>query len=429
MSSPAANTRSNRNVSMVTRRGVTSVATLLTFPLFSLAVDAQSNPPVVEQIASARTTAVSQTDSAQRTAPPPVAVATDSARKATPDSVAAKASAPKAPAAPAVDINFGSMTLGGLLQAWYTDGSGVSDNSFRLRRAELKLAGKINANVSWNVMIDGAKSLSVNSTYVVVDGKKVLADQSVSQSSRMLQDAFVILAPGKSGFKFNIGQFKIPFTNEGTSPTAKVPTVEQPMFISDRSRGSVANVRDLGAMITQSPIKSLDYSVGVFNGSGDTQNGIDQNDQKALIGRVAVRQLHNKLQLGLSGVMGGKPTADRARRDRAAGEIQYVDKKLTVRSEYVRAIDGGLQRTGYYLFGGYKVREKYEAVARIDSWDPNTRLESTAASARATEFLVGATSSLVGSNAKIQLNVTRRHYTQSLLPTVHMLLLNVQTAW
>ncbi|MEO7998095.1 MAG: porin [Gemmatimonadaceae bacterium] len=412
---------------MCTRRGVTSAATLLTFPLLSLMANAQTNPPVAEQVAIARVAPAPQIDSVQRTTNASVSV--DSVRKVSSDSVSAKPAEKKVPAAPAVDINFGSMTLGGLLQAWYTDGSGASDNSFRLRRAELKLAGKINTNVSWTVMIDGAKALSVNSTYVVVDGKKVLADQTVSQSSRMLQDAFVSLTPGKSGFKFNIGQFKIPFTNEGTSPTAKVSTVEQPMFISDRSRGAVANVRDLGAMITQSPLKSVDYSVGVFNGSGDTQNGVDQNDQKALVGRVAVRQLRNKLQLGISGVMGGKPAADRARRDRAAGDIQYTDKKLTVRSEYVRAIDGGLQRTGYYVFGGFKVHEKYEAVARFDSWDPNTRLESTAASARAQEFLVGATSMLAGSNAKIQLNVTRRQYTQSLLPTVHMLLLNVQTAW
>ncbi|HRY44778.1 MAG TPA: hypothetical protein P5164_12620, partial [Thermoanaerobaculia bacterium] len=70
-------------------------------------------------------------------------------------------------------IGDGELKLGGLLQGWYVlddsaTGSGSSQlgnstgvNTFRLRRAEIKLSGKVTPEWGFEVMIDPTKSPSV----------------------------------------------------------------------------------------------------------------------------------------------------------------------------------------------------------------------------------------------------------------------------
>lgn len=127
--------------------------------------------------------------------------------------------------------------------------------------------------------------------------------------------------------------------------------------------------------------------------------------------------------------MGGHPTHDRVRRDRAGGEVQFTNKVVTLRSEYVTALDGALHRAGYYAHAGYKIRPQYEALLRYDSWDPDVATERTSASAAAHEMLAGATYFIAGNNAKIQLNLSRRSFAHNLLPRASQLMVNMQTAW
>src|SRR3954447_11808454 len=54
--------------------------------------------------------------------------------------------------------------LGGLLQVWYAQGDGGFQNTFRIRRAELKLAGDVSARSRWAITIDPARALSTTST-------------------------------------------------------------------------------------------------------------------------------------------------------------------------------------------------------------------------------------------------------------------------
>lgn len=328
-----------------------------------------------------------------------------------------------------VDIGFGTLKFNGWIQAWYSDGTGVGDNTFRLRRAEMRIVGQVSPKVSWVFQFDAAKALSVNNSYTTAEGKRVLVDQSISQGSRMLQDAFVTIAPRPTLF-VDVGQFRIPLTYEGGALPWKIETVEQPMFVSDRGRGGgYANVRDVGVMVRGSATKRVDYFVGAFNSSGESQNAQDRNDQKAVIGRVLLRPRLAGLQLGASGVVGGAPTVDRPRRDRAAVEAQYAGKRVTLRSEFIRGVDADVHRAGYYVYSGYRVRPWLEAVARLDTWDPNVRDERTTVGASAREMLVGFNQYLVGNNAKVQVNLTRRSYAKELLPTLTMVLVNVQTAW
>jgi hypothetical protein len=361
-------------------------------------------------------------------AAPAAPTAPQAARSAATTPSTAASASPAAPVPP-VAVGFGSIKLTGGIQAWYINGSGAADNTFRLRRAELRLMGQINPRVSWLFDFDAAKALASNNTYAVINGQRVMADQSVNQSSRMLQDAHVTIAPRRT-LQVDIGQFKIPFTNEGSNSPWKIETVEQPMFISDKARGGGwSMLRDVGVMVRGTTLKRVDYFVGAFNGSGDSQNATDRDVQKAVIGRVVVRAFVPGLQFGASGVLGGAPTADRPRRDRAAAEVQFTTRTLTLRSEFISGTDANLRRAGYYLHTGYKVRPGFEAIARFDVWDPDVHAESTPAVATAREALVGFNHYLAGNYAKVQLNVVRRAYANNLLPTLTQLLVNVQAAW
>ena len=74
--------------------------------------------------------------------------------------VEVKPSEPKADSS-VLKIETGSAKLNLLLQTWYIDDSTATaaKNTFRARRAEIKMSGNLNADSRWFVMIDPAKSL------------------------------------------------------------------------------------------------------------------------------------------------------------------------------------------------------------------------------------------------------------------------------
>lgn len=47
---------------------------------------------------------------------------------------------------------------GGLIQVWYAQGDGGYQNTFRIRRAELKLSGDAGSRARWGITLDAARS-------------------------------------------------------------------------------------------------------------------------------------------------------------------------------------------------------------------------------------------------------------------------------
>ena len=110
-----------------------------------------------------------------------------------------------------VEVGIGKIKFNGLLQTWFLAGNGGLTDTFRIRRAELKFTGEISPHFKWTVMIDPAKSLSLNNAFTTVSGTTVLKDTSVNQASRILQDAFITLSYFKRA-NINAGQFKVPLS-------------------------------------------------------------------------------------------------------------------------------------------------------------------------------------------------------------------------
>ena len=347
---------------------------------------------------------------------------------------AAPAAPPAAPAPPppviTVDTGGAKLRLAGLVQGWYTaSDQGVAD-TFRLRRGEIKLGGEVNRRVRWDVVLDAAKALSVSNSYVTVNGQRVMSDTSVGQSGRMLQDAFMTLTRS-SAFSVAVGQQKLPLAMEGVQSSSRLETVERALFMSDKSRGGTyGDIRDFGVAAKGKVAKDqLEYTAGVFNGFGETQNDVDKDGQKPFIGRLVARPSAVKgLSLGSSY---GRTTSHAgllARRDRAGVDAAFARGRFLVASELMIGHDGVLERQGYYAHTTYRVFRDIDAVFRADTFDPDKTADTTAANVKERDWLGGMNWRIAGPSAVLQMNYLHKTFLD-VLPARHVFMANVQTAW
>ena len=274
-----------------------------------------------------------------------------------------------------------TIQIGGFLQIWYLDGHTITNahDTYRIRRADIKLSGVISPRVRWRISLDGAKLLNLTKVTTGTGDSSVVRDVAVDERSRILQEASinVTLMPA---LRFDVGQLILPLSLEGTVASSQIETIERTMFIAERARGGgLGDIRDIGAAARGSLAAGyLDYQVGLYNEMGESQNNTDQNDQKATIGRVVLHvPTVPELQFGASGGIEGGPLVAQ-RHERAGGEAQYRNRWLTVRSEIMGARDGTARRLGYYALGAARPTPDVELVARYDSWDPDLHNESGA---------------------------------------------------
>src|SRR5437762_5584259 len=182
-----------------------------------------------------------------------------------------------------------SVQIDGLLQVWYLDGHTITNahDTYRIRRADIKLSGVISPRVRWRISFDGAKLLNLTKTRSATGDTAALRDVAIDERSRILQEASinVTLVPA---LRVDLGQQILPLSLEGTISASQIETIERTMFIAERSRGGgLSDIRDIGAAARGSVAAGyLDYQIGLFNEIGDSQNNTDQNEQKATIGHV-----------------------------------------------------------------------------------------------------------------------------------------------
>ncbi len=403
-----------------------------------------STTSVVTPVAPSDTGSVtaSVTASVLESLDPPVASPVDTDRATPPASPApvpaapaAPAAAPKPPtaAAPAAvriaEVGFGTLKFDGLLQTWFGAGNTATASTFRIRRAEIKISGRISPVVAWTMMFDVSKPLSLSATTTNVSGTPVVSAASVNQSSRLMQDAILTL-DASPRFHIDAGQFRLPLGNVGSSSSAILETIERPMFQADRARGgALGDVRDIGFVVRGPATSFADYWLGAFNGGGETQNSTDANNQKSLVGRITFKTPVNGLRVGASGLYSGVDSAGPMRKDRYGLELAFIRGAYLARVEMAHGTDAATDRNGGFVLVGYRPIRPLQVVARFDSWDPDAKRDDTAASVRATDLMVGATWALAGENAKVQVNLSQRRFAGDLLARTNQLLVNLQASW
>jgi len=248
-----------------------------------------------------------------------------------------------------VETKVGKLSIGGLVQVWYQsvandrlglnrltevgeggetfegESSDTFDNdTFRIRRTELRLTMDVHENVSAYIMIDPARESNIQfyqlpTLYV---RNSPLSNSSFLQSGaglqagntivpQLLQDCYINFHDVVPYHDFTIGQFKPPSGEEAWRNSGQLEFVERAMVTG------LNNVRDIGAMVHGSFLEGrVQYWAGVFNGPFGTVlsnpelveggNRSDDNDEKDFAWRVQFRPVwnkdkwHGRLELGYS---------------------------------------------------------------------------------------------------------------------------------
>jgi len=310
-----------------------------------------------------------------------------------------------------VDAGFGRVKVGGLLQLWAGAGNGLFsggvDSSLRIRRAELKLSGNISPMAYWTVMVDPAKSLSINTT---TEGGNVTG-VSLSPAGNILQD-FVVgykLAPTLA---LELGQQKIPLSMDALTSSSKLLTIERSLMNSlPTNSGRIGDTRDIGAMVRYTS-NTVEGQAGVFHDAGSRQNQTDDNNAKEFMYHVQYRG-PGPLMLGVyQEISGGVNGRRKTPRKRLGLEAAFEKGRHYLQAEVARAEDNApaVRSEGGYAMYAYQFSPSWQAVVRGDFWNPNRDLPGDARNTEK-DLTLGLNYYLAGHNAKIQFNYTRKDIT------------------
>lgn len=131
-----------------------------------------------------------------------------------------------------------------------------------------------------NLLVRRAR-LGIDATFFKYLDFKAEGDFGEQGSSFALTDGYVELNYWPE-FRVRGGQFKVPFSFEELTSSRFIDFVERSVV------NNLVPARDVGGMVHGSLLGgTLDYSAGIFNGTG--QNNLEKNDSKDYAGRLLVR--------------------------------------------------------------------------------------------------------------------------------------------
>jgi len=279
--------------------------------------------------------------------------------------------------APPTSLRFGSegeLKFGLNLQAWYitddsplaipadtttnsTLGNYVGANTFRLRRAEIKLTGKVNSDWAFEVMLDPAKAIVSNTNAAAPN----------SNDAKILQDLFITYT-GIKGWDLTLGQKKIVITEEGVRSSSELDFPERSQIVR-----AISDRRETGFFVKGDVAEPVTILGSVTNGT--ISNSLDDsNDSINACGRVDLKFVKG-LNFGGSGCYSGGETASHLTRTRVGGHARFnggAAFPLIAEAEYYYAQDGQtaapgvLRRSGWYAQALYTLMDRFQLGGRYD---------------------------------------------------------------
>jgi hypothetical protein len=265
----------------------------------------------------------------------------------------------------------GELKFGMLLQAWYVGddsqpGTGTSylgnttgNNTFRLRRGELKLSGKINKSWGFELMVDPAKS----QTFTAGSDDKILQDLAI---------AYI----GLKGHEFGIGQKKIALTEEGLRSSSEIDFAERA-----RITRVIGDQRQAGLFYKGEFGEKFGAYASITNGTFSNVN--DDNDLLFTAARFDFKPVKGMV-LGVSGGT-GSAQVDHRTRDRLGAHFRWDGTEtlpLWLRFEYGTATDGqgagkaDIDRAGYYGSALCTFAKQFQVGVRYEEYDQNTEVDN-----------------------------------------------------
>jgi phosphate-selective porin len=270
------------------------------------------------------------------------------------------------------NLRWNSSATPGLSSGYYNLRGEFKENTFSVRRSEIKVSGSIVEGIEYEAMFD--PSISVSTT-----------------NPTLLQDVFMLWKAG-AGFEVKVGQFKNLQTYEGLMSSTEILFAERSqlgrMFGDKRDRGVALS---FGAGDPKG--FSTKLTAAIFNGMNDAASGKanDTNAQKdlALRAEFTYGKAH---KFGVYTLQGSTDAADKSgytiaalpapywptqadiydnkdKTTNAGGFYAYQDGTWTLTAEYMTGLLGRRFATlgvaspkresldqkfvGYYLTGGY----------------------------------------------------------------------------
>lgn len=269
---------------------------------------------------------------------------------------------------------FGATAGKPLAFAGYIQTRGIYDrlktDSFDIRRARLDLKGNISAYFDYRFQADFGGT-----------------------AGPFLLDAQFGYKPD-SLLKITIGQLKIPISQENLADDQRPEFINRSQVVEALTARSLDiignhNGRDIGAQIsgtllTADDFNVLEYTAGVFNGSGI--NRADKDDFKDAAGRIVFHPFLKELSLGASYYDGRNTvtyTAKALLRERLGAEIAYLKDGLSLKAEYLKGRDDvgksllsytPTDREGWYVSAAYAViPDLLQASIKYDKYDPDIK--------------------------------------------------------
>jgi hypothetical protein len=291
--------------------------------------------------------------------PPANTVPVDSPKKAPPAPPAQMLTFP-------VISSIGKITLSSYAQAryqYYFDEKTASN--FDVRNARLIFNGNPFTKVSYRLQVDFAPP------------------------TVRLMDAYGAYAFNPF-LKVSVGQQKVTLSYESLRTDYDIHSVSRSQVVealTARSRDVIAgspavnnNGRDIGVVVSgaipnpNTEKNWVEYSAGVFNGSGI--NKTDADKHKDISGRVVVFPIK---QLGIGGsVYQGKATygADLTKpkdRNRFGFDAAFTTNRLLLNAEFLQGKDSATTKNGYYAQAeGFILPKKLAVLVKYDVYDPNS---------------------------------------------------------
>ena len=280
-------------------------------------------------------------------------------------------------------------------------GAGAVGDTFRLRRGEVALVGRITPQVDYRAMFDIAKT--------------------GTGSGSVMQDLWVGYQLTKR-MRIEVGQQKIPLSEEGNRANGLLLTVERAIMNEvPTGVGREGVQRDTGALLRYQS-KFGNASLGIFNNVGVDQN-ITSTDRQKFATASAYLTAIRHVTLG---VWGGAEIGDfrpRNNRERAGATLIVQGGPHFFESEFGYAHDHGVAGTplqlnnyaaGGYALYAYTLSPKWQLVGRYDEWDPSIHGGTPLAGITVApgnhnlrEYTFGFNYYMRSHNAKIQLNYIR----------------------
>ena len=252
-------------------------------------------------------------------------------------------------------VQVSALELGGgttmkpsvLLQAWTLGNENDSsrNQAIRLRRAEIKVTGKIAGAPKYFLMIDPAK-------LIPAPGAPNIA------AKNMLQD-FGLSYAIVPELELTVGQFKAPTAAEGLDSSGDLPLPERSLV-----GRTIGDKREMGI---RAAYKTTTWNAATMLSSGRAVSATGEGMANDLHTRVEATPVEG-LGVGTFLTLG---EFDYSTKGRFGLNGRYRLGDADLRAEYARSSDKGVPGEGVTTEAGYWVTENLEPVARYEMFRPN----------------------------------------------------------